>query len=152
MRIDFPEGFIWGAATAAHQVEGNNTNSDFWLLEHMEGTLFKEPSGDACDHVHRYPEDIALLADLGFGSYRLSIEWARIEPAEGHFSKAALDHYRRVLATCHENGVEPCVTYHHFTTPLWASAEALASAFRIPALRAGCVLRVADGLCPTWLA
>lgn len=123
MTVSFPEGFVWGAATAAHQVEGNNTSSDFWLLEHTEGTAFAEPSGDACDQYHRYPDDIALLSRLGFGSYRLSIEWARIEPEEGHFSQAALDHYRRVLTTCHENGVKPCVTFHHFTSPLWAAAD-----------------------------
>jgi len=120
---DFPNGFVWGAATAAHQVEGNNTSSDFWLLEHTPGTAFAEPSGDACDQLHHYPEDIALLAGLGFGSYRLSIEWARIEPEEGHFSLAALDHYRRVLACCHEHGVSPCVTFHHFTNPLWVTAD-----------------------------
>ena len=123
MTYAFPEGFIWGAATAAHQVEGDNTNSDFWVLENTPGTIFKEPSGDACDQLHRYPEDIALLAGLGFGSYRLSIEWARIEPEEGHFSTAALDHYRRVLACCHENDIQPCVTFHHFTSPRWVTAD-----------------------------
>ena len=64
--MDFPKGFIWGSATAAHQVGGNNTNNDIWLLEHAEHSMFKEPSLDACDHFHRYPEDIKLLADLGF--------------------------------------------------------------------------------------
>jgi beta-glucosidase len=123
MRFAFPQGFVWGAATAAHQVEGNNTASDFWLLEHVPGTAFAEPSGDACDQWHRYPDDVALLARLGFGAYRLSIEWARIEPAEGCFSLAALDHYRRVLAACHERGVAPCVTFHHFTSPLWVAAD-----------------------------
>ncbi len=76
----FRDDFVWGAATAAHQVEGNNTRSDFWLLENTPGTAFREPSGDACDQLHRYPEDIAMLAELGFGSYRFSIAWARIEP------------------------------------------------------------------------
>src|SRR5919202_5194922 len=109
----FPDGFLWGAATAAHQVEGNNVNSDGWLLEHLPGTIFTEPSGDACDHYHRYPQDIALLAELGFNTYRFSIEWARIEPAEGAFSRAVLEHYRRVLATCHEHGLTPVVTFHH---------------------------------------
>jgi beta-glucosidase len=123
MAYAFPDAFVWGAATAAHQVEGNNVASDFWLLEHTPGTIFKEPSGDACDQLHRYPEDIALLARLGFGSYRLSIEWARIEPEEGRFSLAALDHYRRVLACCHENGIRPCVTFHHFTSPRWVAAD-----------------------------
>jgi len=115
----FPQGFLWGAATAAHQVEGNNVNSESWLLEHLPGTIYAEPSGDACDHYHRYPEDIALLAKLGFNAYRFSIEWARIEPEEGEFSLAALDHYRRMLATCHEHGIHPVVTFHHFTSPRW---------------------------------
>ena len=115
----FPQGFLWGAATAAHQVEGNNVNSESWVLEHLPGTIYAEPSGDACDHYHRYPEDIALLAKLGFNAYRFSIEWARIEPEEGEFSLAALDHYRRMLATCHEHGIQPVVTFHHFTSPRW---------------------------------
>ncbi len=119
MGVEFPEGFLWGTATAAHQVEGNNVNCDFWLLEHLPNTIFAEPSGDACDHYHRYPEDIALLAELGFNSYRFSVEWARIEPEPGFFSKAVLDHYRRMLEACHENGLKPVVTFHHFTSPRW---------------------------------
>jgi len=115
----FPKDFFWGAATAAHQVEGNNINSESWLLEHLPETIYKEPAGDACDHYHRYPEDIALLAELGFNAYRFSIEWARIEPEEGEFSYAELEHYRRMLATCHEHGIQPMVTLHHFTTPRW---------------------------------
>jgi beta-glucosidase len=115
----FPKDFLWGAATAAHQVEGNNINSESWVLEHLPGTIYKEPSGDACDHYHRYPEDIALLADLGFNAYRFSIEWARIEPEEGEFSYAELEHYRRMLATCHEHGLKPVVTLHHFISPRW---------------------------------
>lgn len=123
MTFAFPKGFLWGTATSAHQVEGNNTNSDFWLIEHTPGTIFVEPSGDTCDQLHRYRDDIALLAALGFNSYRFSIEWARIEPEPGHFSLAALDHYRRVLAACHEHGVQPCVTFQHFTAPVWFSAD-----------------------------
>jgi beta-glucosidase len=123
MTYRFPEGFVWGTATAAHQVEGNNTNCDFWLLEHVPGSMFAEPSGDCVDHFHRYPQDIALLRQLGFGAYRFSIEWARIEPAEGCFSVAALDHYRRMIAACLEHGVRPCVTFHHFTSPLWFTAD-----------------------------
>ena len=73
----FPEGFLWGAVTAAHQVEGNNLGSDFWVAEHLPGAPFAEPSGDACDHLHLYPDDIELLAGLGFNSYRFSVEWAR---------------------------------------------------------------------------
>jgi len=120
--MKFPEGFLWGTATAAHQVEGNNVNSDSWLLEHMPGTIYTEPSGDACDHYHRYPEDIALLAELGFNTYRFSIEWARIEPEKGEFSQASLEHYRRMLVTCHEHDLTPIVTFHHFTSPRWLIA------------------------------
>lgn len=121
--FSFPAGFLWGTAGAAHQVEGGNINSDCWVLEHVPGTPFAEPSGDACDHYHRYPEDIALIAALGFNTYRFSIEWARIEPEEGTFSYAALDHYRRMLAKCHEYHLTPIVTYHHFTSPRWFAAK-----------------------------
>ena len=119
----FPDGFLWGTATAAHQVEGGNTASDLWLMEWMAESLFAEPSGDACDHYHRYDGDIALLKGLGFGCYRFSIEWARIEPEEGFFSKAALDHYRRMIASCHAQGIVPMVTFHHFTAPLWFTKD-----------------------------
>ncbi len=119
----FPAGFLWGVAGAAHQIEGGNVNSDSWLLEHLPGTTFAEPSGDACDHYHRYPQDIALVAALGCNTYRFSIEWARIEPEEGEFSFAALEHYRRMLAACHEHGLTPVVTYHHFTSPRWFAAK-----------------------------
>ena len=119
----FPDDFLWGTATAAHQVEGNNVNSDFWVLEHLPETIFVEPSGDAIDHYHRYPDDIALLAGLGFNSYRFSIEWARVEPEEGHFSTAMLDHYRRMAETCHRHRLKPVVTYHHFTSPRWLISQ-----------------------------
>jgi beta-glucosidase len=122
-RFSFPKNFLWGTATAAHQVEGSNINSDFWLLEHTPGSPFVEPSGDACDQYHRYADDIAMLAALGFNSYRFSIEWARIEPEPGEFSIAELDHYRRVLACCHEHKVTPVVTFHHFTSPRWVTGD-----------------------------
>ena len=122
-KFEFPKGFFWGTATAAHQVEGNNVNSDVWLMEHVPGTPFKEPSGDACDHYHRYRSDIALLAELGFNSYRFSIEWARIEPEEGEFSNAALEHYRDMLRACHEHNLTPIVTFHHFSSPRWLIAS-----------------------------
>jgi beta-glucosidase len=115
----FPEQFLWGAATAAHQVEGNNVNSDLWVLEHVQPTLFAEPSLDACDHYHRFSEDIRLLASLGLNTYRFSLEWARIEPERNYFSQSALEHYRRVLSACHENGVTPMVTFYHFSSPRW---------------------------------
>ncbi len=123
MAFTFPKDFLWGTATAAHQVEGNNINSDFWLLERMPETLFVEPSGDTIDHYHRYEKDIALLAELGFNSYRFSIEWARIEPEEGRFSDAAINHYRRMLQVCHRYNLKPMVTFHHFTSPRWLISQ-----------------------------
>jgi beta-glucosidase len=119
----FPEGFLWGTATAAHQVEGGNWNNDWWAWEHNPVSACVEPSGDACDHYHRYPGDIRLLAELGFNMYRFSLEWSRIEPERGEFSKAALDHYARMVGSCREAGIEPVVTLHHFTTPRWVAAR-----------------------------
>jgi beta-glucosidase len=115
----FPDGFLWGAATAGHQVEGGNVNADMWEAEWAESSGFAEPSGDACDHYHRYPDDIDALADLGLNAYRFSAEWSRIEPEEGFFSRAELDHYRRMAATCRDHGIEPVLTYSHFTSPRW---------------------------------
>src|SRR5437870_2242737 len=123
MEMTFPATFLWGTATAAHQVEGSNVYNDNWVMEHVPGSPYVEPSGDACDHYHRYREDIALLAELGFTLYRFSLEWSRIEPEEGEFSLAQLDHYRRMLATCHEHGITPMVTFHHFTSPRWLAAS-----------------------------
>jgi len=115
----FPAGFVWGTATAAHQVEGGNWSNDWWAWEHAPATPCHEPSGDACDHFWRYPDDIALLAELGFGSYRFSVEWSRIEPEPGEFSRSALDHYRRMVECCRANGLQAVVTLHHFTSPRW---------------------------------
>jgi beta-glucosidase len=121
--LEFPEGFLWGTATAAHQIEGGNTNNDWWAFEHNTSSGTVESSGDACDSFHRWHEDVELVADLGLGAYRFSLEWSRIEPAEGEWSLAALDHYRRMCAACHERGVQPVVTFHHFTTPSWLAAR-----------------------------
>lgn len=115
----FPDGFWWGAATAAHQVEGNNVNSDWWARENAVGTDLPERSGDAADSYHRFREDMALLAATGLTMYRFSIEWARIEPEDGWFSRAELFHYRRMIDACREFGLEPMVTLHHFTHPRW---------------------------------
>jgi beta-glucosidase len=114
-----PKGFLWGTAISAHQSEGNNTNSDSWYLETNSPSAFKDPSGDSCDSYHRYEEDLDIAARLGFNCYRLGIEWARIEPAPGMFSEAALDHYARILEACHARRLMPIVTYNHFTVPLW---------------------------------
>jgi len=115
----FAKGFLIGASTAAHQVEGNNIHSDYWAQELMPHTSFTEPSGIACDHYNRYEEDIKMMAEAGLNAYRFSIEWARIEPEEGKFDEAEIEHYRKVIACCKENGVEPLVTLMHFTSPVW---------------------------------
>ncbi len=119
MPTPFPDGFLWGAATAAHQVEGGNVNNDHWEMEHAPHTPFAEPSGDACDSWHRWAEDLDLVAGAGLNTYRFSLEWSRIEPEEGEFSRAALDHYRRMIDGCRERGLAPIVTLVHFTQPRW---------------------------------
>jgi len=119
----FPDGFLWGTATSAHQIEGGNVNNDWWAWEHAPGSGCADSSGDGCDSFHRWPEDLALVAAMGLGAYRFSLEWSRIEPAEGEFSIAALDHYRRMCAACHDASIVPVVTFHHFTIPLWLTAR-----------------------------
>ena len=117
--MTFPKGFLIGASTAAHQVEGNNIHSDYWAQEQMPHSSFAEPSGLACDHYNRYEEDIRLMAQAGLNAYRFSIEWARIEPEEGQFDEQEIEHYRKVIRCCRDNGVEPIVTLMHFTSPVW---------------------------------
>ncbi|MGI8387556.1 glycoside hydrolase family 1 protein [Robertmurraya sp. P23] len=119
----FNSNFMIGAATAAHQVEGNNINSDCWVLENIPGSTYKEPSLDAVDHYNNYKEDINLLINAGLNAYRFTIEWARIEPEKGKFDKKEIEHYRNVLNFCHENGVTPIVTLHHFSSPKWLITE-----------------------------
>ena len=117
--MGFDKDFLIGAATAAHQVEGNNIHSDYYAMELMKSTSFAEPSGDAVDHYNRYEEDIKLMADAGLNCYRFSIEWARIEPVEGQFDEQEVEHYRKMIRCCKENGITPIVTLHHFTSPKW---------------------------------
>ncbi|REE97844.1 glycoside hydrolase family 1 protein [Thermomonospora umbrina] len=115
----FSSGFLWGAAGSAHQTEGNNVASDLWALENRPGGPFPERSGDACDGYHRWREDLDIVRGLGLNAYRFSIEWARVEPVEGHVSNAELAHYRRIIEGCFDRGLTPVVTLHHFTAPLW---------------------------------
>jgi len=115
----FSDNFLFGAATAAHQVEGNNVNSDYWTMEQLTHSNFSEPSLNAVDHYHHYKEDIALLASVGLNAYRFSIEWARIEPEEGIFDRNVVVHYREVLECCHAYHITPVVTLHHFSSPKW---------------------------------
>ena len=116
----FPPDFKWGCATAAHQVEGNNTNNDWWAWEQTEGHIKQEHrSALACDWWERAEEDFDRAAALGQNAHRLSVEWSRIEPREGFFDDAALDRYRTMLRALRERAIEPMVTLHHFTNPLW---------------------------------
>ncbi|WTW91962.1 family 1 glycosylhydrolase [Streptomycetaceae bacterium NBC_01309] len=124
----WPVGFLVGASTSAHQTEGNNVSSDWWGLERLAGAgalggHLREPSGDAVDSFHRWPEDMDVLSELGFNAYRFSIEWARVEPEEGLISRAAIAHYRAMVHGAVERGLTPVVTLHHFTTPHWFAAR-----------------------------
>jgi beta-glucosidase len=121
--LQFPDDFLWGTATAAHQVEGGNVNNDWWDFEHDPSSPCVETSGDACDSWHRWPEDLDLVAGLGFGAYRFSLEWSRVEPEEGEWSHATLEHYRAMCAGCRERGLVPIVTFNHFTIPRWLVAH-----------------------------
>jgi beta-glucosidase len=115
--MKFPDKFLWGAASSGHQVEGNNTNSDWWKWEQQGGG--KEPSGPACMHYEKYRQDFDLAKSLGHSCHRLSVEWSRVQPARGEFSTEALTHYADVIAALRERGIEPVVTLHHFTSPQW---------------------------------
>ena len=119
----FPKDFRWGTATAAHQIEGGNVNNDWWAFEHTPGSGCTESSGDACNSWELWEQDADLVAGLGLDDYRFSVEWSRIEPAEGEFSRAALAHYRSQCEGLRARGVDPVVTFHHFTTPLWLTAR-----------------------------
>ncbi|HEY4887261.1 MAG TPA: glycoside hydrolase family 1 protein [Candidatus Dormibacteraeota bacterium] len=116
----FPEGFLWGTSSAAHQIEGDNRNCDWWEFEQQPGRIANGDSSEiACDHYHRYREDFSLLRELSQNAHRLSIEWSRIEPSEGEFDSRQIRHYRDVLGELREQGIQPMVTLHHFTNPLW---------------------------------
>ncbi|HET9052380.1 MAG TPA: family 1 glycosylhydrolase [Candidatus Dormibacteraeota bacterium] len=117
--LRFPEGFLWGCATAAHQVEGGLTN-DWSEFERRPGAIADGGSARlACDHHARFREDLRLLAGLGNNAHRFGIEWSRIEPEEGRFDPAALEHYDAVVDECVALGLEPVVTLLHFTLPVW---------------------------------
>jgi beta-glucosidase len=117
--LSFPEGFLFGCATAAHQVEGGTVN-DWSRWERQPGRIKDgSTSARAIGHWQRYREDLAELANAGQNAHRFSVEWSRVEPEEGRFDRSALAHYASVVRTCRELGMEPLVTLHHFTLPLW---------------------------------
>lgn len=118
--LQFPEGFLWGTATSSHQIEGNNTQNDWWH-EEQAGRL-PHASGAACDSYNRYEEDFDLARGLHNNAHRLSIEWSRIEPREGEFNEQEIEHYRHVIRALRERSLEPFVTLHHFTNPVWFTA------------------------------
>jgi beta-glucosidase len=120
----FPDDFRFGAATAAHQVEGGNDGSDWWDFEREPGRIKDgSRSGAACEHYSRFREDIGLLRELSLTTYRFSVEWARVEPEPGRIDGAALAHYVEMVDACLAAGVEPCVTLYHFTLPRWFAAR-----------------------------
>ena len=117
---DFPAGFLWGAATAAHQVEGGNTHSDWWTLEQRPGTIAHgDRSGEAVDHYRQFDGDFGQAAAMGHNAHRLSIEWSRVEPTPGHYDEAAWRHYDAVFASLDRHHLRPMVTLWHFTNPQW---------------------------------
>jgi beta-glucosidase len=118
--MKFPENFLWGAATSSYQVEGGNSHSDWWPWEIAVG---KEKSGQACRHYELYEKDFDLAKSLNHNSHRLSIEWARVEPEQGKFNQQEIQHYIDVVIALRARGIEPVVTLHHFTNPIWLSKQ-----------------------------
>jgi beta-glucosidase len=117
MAMEFDKKFLLGAATSAHQVEGNNKNNDWWAWE--QAGIRRIPSLEACRHYQLYKEDFDLAKELNHNCHRLSIEWSRIEPESGKFSEPEIAHYRDVLDALKKRGIQPVVTLHHFTNPVW---------------------------------
>ncbi|MFA5063351.1 MAG: glycoside hydrolase family 1 protein [Candidatus Omnitrophota bacterium] len=115
--MEFPKDFLWGAATSAYQVEGDNSFSDWWEWEKRLNT--KHSSGRAARHYEFFAQDFDLAKELNHNCHRISIEWARIEPEEGKFSQRELDHYKQVILALKERSLIPIVTLHHFTNPIW---------------------------------
>lgn len=119
----FPEGFLWGAATSSHQVEGGNAND--WTDWEAQPGRIRDGSNTAvaCDHYRRYAEDFDMAAALGHNAHRFSLEWSRIEPEEGRWDMAAVTHYREVLLALHARGLRTMVTAWHFSLPKWVAAR-----------------------------
>jgi len=139
--LKFPDGFLWGTSTSAHQVEGNNHNQwSEWEKENAE-RLAKEVinywqpwqqkkfpemfnlenyiSGRSCDHYNRYEEDFDLAKAMNNNAYRFSIEWSRVELEEGGFNQLEIEHYRNVIKALKIRGLEPFISLWHWTVPVW---------------------------------
>jgi beta-glucosidase len=118
--LRFPSGFLWGAATSAHQVEGGNHNDwTAWEGKNLHHILDGTQSGEVADHWHRYGADYQFLTQMHLSAYRFSVEWSRIEPRAGEYDDAALRQYGKMLRALASRGITPMVTLHHFTNPLW---------------------------------
>ncbi len=115
--VTFPSDFIWGSATAGHQIEGDNIHSANYHNEIRQN--YPERSGKACNHWELYPEDIELMQTLGHQAYRFSINWARIEPEEGRWDESALDRYLDILTRLKNAGIKAYVTLSHGGHPEW---------------------------------
>ncbi|MFM6977859.1 MAG: glycoside hydrolase family 1 protein [Micrococcales bacterium] len=124
MSQKFPDGFVWGVAAAGHQIEGYNVDSDLWFCENLPGSVFKEPSGIACDSYNRWAEDLDIVKEIGVNTYRMSIEWSRIQPTENTFSDKEFAHYEAVIDGCIARGLKVNLTMNHFTSPHWFAAKA----------------------------
>lgn len=133
--LEFPKNFLWGTASAAHQIEGGNVHSDWWTWEQknkgkildvkekkFSGQKF-EPSGRACDHYHLYEQDFSLIKKMNNNAHRLSIEWARLEPKEGEWNLEELEHYRQVLQSLKDKKIQVMLTLNHFTLPQWLAEK-----------------------------
>ncbi|GBD29519.1 Beta-glucosidase A [bacterium HR32] len=120
----FPAEFRWGTATSAHQVEGCNRNNDWWAFEQLPGRIRSgHRSGRACDWWRNAEADFDRMAELGLNAHRLSVEWSRLEPEPGRVDEASVRRYRQMLQGLRERGLEPMVTLHHFTLPLWVARQ-----------------------------
>ncbi|WP_028925162.1 GH1 family beta-glucosidase [Pseudonocardia acaciae] len=122
--LRFPDGFLWGAATASYQIEGavheDGRGRSIWdTFAHTPGRTARGDTGDvACDHYHRYREDVALMRELGLGAYRFSVAWPRIQPdGKGPANPAGLDFYQRLVDELLAGGITPCVTLYHWDLP-----------------------------------
>ncbi len=118
--VSFPKNFIWGTATAAHQIEGSNENTN-WGEWEKDPRRIRDGSdaSKAVDGWNRAKDDVRLMKELGVNSYRFSLAWNKIEPEKGAISEDALRHYDELINELKANGIEPMITLHHFTHPLW---------------------------------
>lgn len=119
----FPRNFLWGTATAGHQVDGGDDNADTTFVEHLSHTIFREPAGTADNSWRQWSDDLDLVKAMGLNAYRFSVEWSRIEPRQGTVDISALDHYDRMVDGCLERGITPVVTLNHFTAPHWFARQ-----------------------------